>query len=244
MQTRSWRRTRVIWPCNDVSTVMLVGPKGTRLRRMALLYGGLVLGGVGLAMFVVADLGLDPWDVLHQGISKAAGISLGKVVIVMSVAVLILWAPLRQRPGLGTLSDVVVVGLVIDATLAFMPRPNGLALRVGFLVSAVILNGLATSMYIGAGLGSGPRDGLMTGLAARGWSLRLVRTSIDVSVLAAGWMLGGTVGIGTLASALSIGPLVHYFLPRFTIATPAATKAPHRRERGLRYAGSNALGSR
>lgn len=182
-------------------------------------------------MFVVADLGLDAWDVLHQGISETTGMSLGAVVIALSFAVLMLWMPLRQRPGLGTLSDVVVVGLVIDATLAFMPRPTGLGLRFGLLALALILNGLSTSMYIGAGLGPGPRDGLMTGLAARGLSLRRVRISIDVSVLAVGWLLGGTVGIGTVASALTIGPFVHYFLPRFTIAGPkdAATSASDRK---------------
>lgn len=188
------------------------------LRRIALLYGGLILGGFALALFVQADLGLDPWDVMHQGVSRATGRTIGSVVIASSLAVLALWIPLRQRPGLGTLSDVVVVGLVIDATLRFMPRPDGLGLRFGLLAAALILNGLSTSLYIGAGLGPGPRDGLMTGLAARGLSVRRVRVSIDLTVFTVGWLLGGTIGIGTVASALTIGPMVHYFLPRFTVS--------------------------
>ena len=217
-----------------MSTAALFGSPGNWIRQVTLLYGGLVLGGIGLALFVVADLGLGAWDVLHQGISEATGRSLGSVVIVSSLAVLMLWIPMRQRPGLGTLSDVVVVGLVIDAALAIMPRPTELGLRVGFLVAALILNGLSTSMYIGAGLGAGPRDGLMTGLAARGLSLRRVRISIDVSVLTAGWLLGGTVGIGTIASALTIGPIVHYLLPRFAVTTPLA------REPGIENVGGDA----
>ncbi len=202
----------------DMSASMKSAARWGLLRRMTLLYGGLILGGFALALFVQADLGLDPWDVLHQGISRTTGWTLGSVVIASSVAVLALWIPLRQRPGLGTLSDVVVVGLVIDATLRFMPRPDGLGLRFGFLAAALILHGVSTSLYIGAGLGAGPRDGLMTGLAARGLSIRRVRVAIDLSVLTVGWLLGGTIGIGTIASALTIGPLVHYFLPRFTVS--------------------------
>lgn len=190
------------------------------IHRLTLLYGGLVMGGIGLSMFVVADLGLDPWDVLHQGISESTGASLGTIVILSSLTVLLLWIPLRQRPGLGTLSDVVVIGLVIDASLAILPRPDGLALRMGFLATALVLNGVSTSMYIAARMGAGPRDGLMTGLAARGWSIRRSRIVIDLTVLIAGWFLGGTVGIGTLASAMSIGPLVHYLLPRFSVSLP------------------------
>ncbi len=195
----------------------MLGARGTRLRRMLLLYGGLVIGGVALAMLVRADLGLDPWDVLHQGVARTTGASLGTVVIVSSFFVLLLWVPLRQRPGLGTLSDVIVIGLVIDATLAVLPRPDAMSLRIGFLVAALLLNGVSTSMYLAAGLGPGPRDGLMTGLAARGLSLRAVRIGIDVTVLSVGWMLGGTVGIGTVGSALTMGPIVHLLLPRLSV---------------------------
>lgn len=154
-----------------------------------------MMGGIVLSIFVVADLGLDPWDVLHQGIAKSTGASLGTIVILSSLTVLMLWIPSRQRPGPGTLSDVVVIGLVIDASLAILPRPNGLALQMGFLAAALVLNGVSTSMYIGARMGAGPRDGLMTGLAARGWSIRRSRIAIDLSVLTAGWFLGGTVGM-------------------------------------------------
>lgn len=195
----------------------LIGPPGTRVQRMVLLYGGLVIGGVALAMLVVADLGLDAWDVLHQGIARTTGATLGTVVIASSLFVLLLWVPLRQRPGLGTLSDVVVIGVVIDVSLTVLPRPDTLAVKVGFLAAALLLNGLSTSMYLAAGLGPGPRDGLMTGLAARGFSLRAVRIGIDVSVLAVGWLLGGTVGIGTVASALTMGPIVHVLLPRLSV---------------------------
>lgn len=203
-----------------MTAVALIGAPGTRLRRLVLLYSGLVLAGISFATFVVADLGLNSWDVLHQGISRRTGLSLGTVVIAVSGLVLLLWVPLRERPGFGTVSNVIVIGLVIDATLAVTPRPTGLGTRIALLAAALVLSGVATSMYIGAGLGSGPRDGLMTGLAARGWPLGPIRTAIEVAVVAAGWLLGGSVGVGTVASALTIGPLVHVFLPRFTIRGP------------------------
>lgn len=215
-----------------MTAVAVLGAPGTRLRRTVLLYAGLVLAGIGFALFVVADLGLNSWDVLHQGISRQTGLSLGTVVILVSGVVLLLWIPLRQRPGFGTVSNVVVIGLVIDATLAVVPRPGGLAARLGILLLALVMTGVATGMYIGAGLGPGPRDGLMTGLAARGWSLRLVRTSIEVAVLAGGWLLGGTVGIGTVASAVTIGPLVHVFLPLFSVRGPVASPGQSRRSAG------------
>lgn len=196
-----------------------------RLRRWLLLYVGLSFGGFSLTLFVRAGFGLDPWDVLHQGISYRTAASLGTVVVMSSVAVLLLWIPLRQRPGFGTLADVVVIGVVIDATMPLVPEPTTLAPRVLLLVAALALNGLSTSMYVGAGMGPGPRDGLMTGIAARGRSIRVVRISIDVSVLSVGWLLGGTVGIGTVASALTLGPIVHQLLPRFA-AIGAGTTSP------------------
>lgn len=182
--------------------------------RLGRLYCGLVLFGVSLTLMLRADLGLGPWDVLHQGISDRTGVSIGLIANLVAVAVLLLWIPLRQRPGLGTISNVIVVGLVTDATLALTGPVHGLAARIGLLVAGIVANAVATGLYVGAGLGPGPRDGLMTGLAARGHSLRLVRTLIEMTVLGAGWLLGGTVGLGTLAYALAIGPLVGWFMPR------------------------------
>ena len=171
-------------------------------------------------MIVASGLGLGPWDVFHQGLSGQVGISLGWVVIGVGLVVLLLWIPLRQRPGIGTISNAIVIGLVIDATLTFLSQPASMAARVLLLVAGVVFNGVATGLYIGAGLGPGPRDGLMTGLAARGHSIRVVRTAIELTVLVVGWILGGTVGVGTILYALSIGPLAHFFIPRLAIATP------------------------
>ena len=198
---------------------------GRRLgRRLLNLYLGLVLFGVSCGMIVASGLGLGPWDVFHQGLSQRTGISLGWVVVGVGLLLLLLWIPLRQRPGLGTISNAVVVGLMIDVTLAVLSQPGSLAGRVGLLLGGVIVNGIATGLYIGAGLGPGPRDGLMTGLAARGHSVRVVRTAIELTVLAVGWWLGGTVGVGTLLYALAIGPLAHYFIPLLAVDQPAASE--------------------
>ena len=186
-------------------------------RRLLHLYAGLVLFGISCAMIVAAGLGLGPWDVFHQGLSGQLGISLGWVVIGVGLLLLLLWIPLRQYPGVGTVSNAIVIGLVIDATLVFLRQPGSLGARVGLLAAGVILSGVATGLYIGAGLGPGPRDGLMTGLAARGHSVRVVRTTIELTVLVIGWLLGGTVGIGTVVYALSIGPLAHIFIPRLAL---------------------------
>ena len=195
----------------------------TRLLR---LYAGLVLFGVSVALMLVSGLGLDPWDVLHQGVALRTGVRIGWVVIATSVLVLLLWIPLRQRPGIGTVSNVVVVGLVVDAALAVLPVPGALVTRIVLLVAGIVLNGVATGLYVGAGLGPGPRDGLMTGLAARGHSIRVMRTTIEVGVLAIGWLLGGTVGVGTVLYAVSIGPLAHYFIPRLSVG-PTPTEDDH-----------------
>lgn len=189
-------------------------------RRATQLLVGLGLFGASVALLVRADLGLDPWNVLHQGISGRTGQSIGLVVIAVSVVVLVLWVPLRQRPGVGTVANVVLVGLSLDLTLMILPAPTDLRWRVAYLVVGIVGNAVATALYIGAGLGPGPRDGLMTGLAARGVSIRVARTCIELTVLVAGWLLGGTVGVGTVAFALSIGPLVHVLSPR--LAVPAA----------------------
>jgi uncharacterized membrane protein YczE len=186
-------------------------------RRLTQLYFGLILYGVSDAMLVLAALGLDPWDVLHQGLARHSPFPIGTWSIIVGAIVLLLWFPLRQRPGLGTVSNVLVIGLVINAVLALVPVPTSLAVRIVTLCAAVVLNGIATGAYIGAGMGPGPRDGLMTGLAARGGSIRVVRTGIELTVLLAGFLLGGTVGIGTLLYALAIGPLVHQFIPLLRI---------------------------
>lgn len=195
-------------------------PAGRRLpRRLVQLYAGLVLYGFSMALLVRAELGVMPWDVLHQGIARSVGGSLGGVSIVVGALVLLLWIPLRQRPGVGTLSNVVMIGVSVDASLALLPRVgDDLVVRSLLVVGGVVLNAVATAAYIGVRLGPGPRDGLMTGLVARtGWSVRLVRTGIEVAVVATGWLLGGTLGIATAVYALSIGPLVQPLLRIFTV---------------------------
>jgi uncharacterized membrane protein YczE len=191
------------------------GPRiGELALRLAWLYAGLAGFGLSVALLVQARLGLDPWDVLHQGIARHLGVPIGWVVIGVSAVVLLAWIPLRQRPGLGTVSNAIVVGLVVNGALLVVPAPQGLLIRLTMLAGAIVMNGLATACYIGAGFGPGPRDGLMTGLASRGYSIRRTRTGIEISVLIIGVVLGGSVGVGTLAYALSIGPLVHFLLPR------------------------------
>ncbi|WP_353356476.1 hypothetical protein [Intrasporangium sp. DVR] len=187
-------------------------------RRVVQLLFGLTLYGMSMAMLVRATLGLDPWDVFHAGVTLRVPLTFGQVTIVVGALVLLLWIPLRQWPGLGTLSNVVVIGLAADAGLALMATPSGLAAQLGLLAGGLVLNGLAGGLYIGSQLGPGPRDGLMTGISRRtGLSLRLVRTSLELTVLAAGWVLGGPVGLGTVLYAVAIGPLVQFFLPRVTV---------------------------
>jgi uncharacterized membrane protein YczE len=194
-------------------------PTDRRLRRTVQLSAGLVLYGVTAAMMVLAGLGLDPWDVLHQGLSRTIGLGIGTWAILASFVVLLGWLPLRQRPGAGTIANAVVVGLVIDLTLALFDPPQATWARVALLVGGVAGNGVATGLYIGAGLGPGARDGLTTGIAARGHSIRAVRTSIEAAVLAAGFLLGGTVGIGTVLYALAIGPITHRTIPALAIGS-------------------------
>jgi uncharacterized membrane protein YczE len=199
-------------------------------RRLFQLLAGLVLYGISDSMLLLAGLGVDPWDVLHQGLARRTGLATGTWVIIVGAAVLLLWIPLRQRPGIGTLCNVVLIGAVIDGVLAAVTPPHSLAVRAAVMVSGVALNGVATGLYIGAGLGPGPRDGLMTGYAARGHSLRLVRTCIEVTVLLVGWLLGGTVGVGTLVYAACIGPLAHFFVPLFTRSAPPDRLEPRLRQ--------------
>lgn len=188
-------------------------------RRLIQLYIGLILYGVSAAMYVRADLGADPWNVFHLGVARIFSLNLGLVMIGIGALVLLLWIPLRIRPGIGTISNVIVLGLAADAALALIPPVESLAPRTGLLITALIVNGMATGMYIGAGLGAGPRDGLMTGIHARtGWSIGGIRTAIEVTVLSAGWLMGGAFGVGTVLYALAIGPLIQLFLPWFHIA--------------------------
>ncbi|WP_460063366.1 membrane protein YczE [Streptomyces sp. YKOK-I1] len=208
--------------------------RGPLVRRLLQLYVGLALYGASAALLVEAGLGLEPWGVLHQGLAELTGLTIGVVSIVVGAVVLLLWIPLRQRPGLGTVSNVFVVGLAMDGTLALVPEVHGLAVRVPLLVAGVLLNGVATGLYITADFGPGPRDGLMTGLHRRtGRSIRLMRTAIEVAVVVTGFTLGGTVGAGTLLYALSIGPLAQFFLRAFAVAkasdgsTVVATGTPH-----------------
>lgn len=187
---------------------------GRLARRLPQLLAGLVLYGWSMAMQLESALGLDPWDVLHQGIARHVPLSFGQVVIGVGALVLLLWVPLRQWPGLGTVLNVIVIGLAADFGLAVMSQPDSLAARFALLVGGVVLNGLAGAMYIGTHLGPGPRDGLWLGIVRRsGHSVRLIRTVVEVTVVGVGFLLGGTVGLGTVLYALSIGPIVQFFLP-------------------------------
>jgi uncharacterized membrane protein YczE len=191
-------------------------------RRLAQLYAGLLLYAVSMALQIRAGLGLDPWDVFHQGIADRTGLSFGTVVIITGAVVLLSWVPLRQRPGIGTVSNVLVIGIGVDVALALIPDASSTGVGLVMLLAAVGFSGVAGGAYIGAGLGPGPRDGLMTGLVRRtGRSVRLVRTTIEVTVLVVGAALGGTVGLGTVVYAFSIGPLIHLLLPPFTVPLPA-----------------------
>ena len=193
------------------------------IRRLVQLYAGLFVFGLSTALMVRSDFGLNPWDVFHQGVGGRTPLSFGTVVIITGAIVLLLWVPLRQRPGLGTISNIVVIGLAADLGLWLIPTVEALPIRAAMLAAGIFLNGVATSAYIGTGLGPGPRDGLMTGLAARtGWSIRIVRTAIELAALAVGWVLGGTVGIGTILYAVTIGPIVHRTLAGFTILSEQA----------------------
>jgi uncharacterized membrane protein YczE len=193
--------------------------------RLVQLYLGLVLYGISSSLLVLATLGLDPWDVFHQGLSRTFGLAIGTWAIIVGAVVLLLWIPLRQRPGIGTVSNVVLVGLTMNVVLGHVGAPHAMAARIACLVCGVFLNGVATGAYIGAGFGPGPRDGLMTGIAARGHSVRVVRTGLEVTVLVTGWLLGGTVGVGTVVYALSIGPLAHVFIPLFSRGRPTPEHA-------------------
>jgi uncharacterized membrane protein YczE len=201
-------------------------PPGPGLtRRLFQLYVGLALYGVSSGLLVEAGLGLEPWNVLHQGLAELTGLSIGVVSIIVGALVLLLWIPIKQRPGLGTVSNVFVVGIAMDGALAVVPDVHALGIRIPLMAAAIVLNGAATGLYIAASFGPGPRDGLMTGLHRRtGRSIRLARTTIEIAVVATGFALGGTIGVGTLLYAVAIGPLAQVFLKVF--AAPASPEAP------------------
>jgi len=199
--------------------------RGRRMtRRMVQLVLGLWLYGATMALLVESGLGLDPWDVFHEGLTHQLPLTFGQVVILVGAVLLLLWIPLRQRPGIGTVLNVVLIGIAVDVTLALLPTPDALGVQVGFLLVGVVGNGIAGALYIGADLGTGPRDGIWTGIVRRtGRSVRLVRTTLEVTVLVVGFVLGGTVGVGTVLYALAIGPVVQVFLPLAQVSRPSAS---------------------
>jgi uncharacterized membrane protein YczE len=200
-----------------VAGLTLELPRDNLLGRFVQLYAGLVIYGLSSSLMVLGRHGLVPWDVLHQGLAKQTGIAIGTWAILVGLAVLVFWIPLGERPGWGTISNAIVIGGSIDLVLWLVPSIHGEVLRWVCCLLGVLLSGVATGLYIGAGLGPGPRDGLMTGISRRsGWSLRLVRTALEATVLALGWLLGGTVGVVTVIYLLTIGPLAHVFVPLFS----------------------------
>ncbi len=196
-----------------------IGQRATRL------LAGLILFGLALAMLVKARLGLNPWTAFGQGVSLRTGLTIGTVTVITSLLVLMAWIPLRQRPGLGTIANALVVGPVLDLGIKYMPTPDRLAPRVALMVASIVASAIATGLYVGAGWGPGPRDGLMTGLAARGVPIGVARASIELTVLAAGWLLGGAIGVATAIFAVTIGPLVARALPRLTLL-PKSSRQP------------------
>ena len=181
---------------------------------------GLFIFGVGGGLMVQSDLGLSPWDVLHQGLATNFGLSVGQRTIIVSFVVLLLWLPIQEKYGLGTLANAIIIGLSVDFTISVVPIPENLAIRLTLLIVGITAVGFASGLYIGARLGPGPRDGLMTGLAKRGPSIRLTRFGIEAVVLAGGWLLGGTAGLGTVLFTVFIGPLVQFFLRHLSLAEP------------------------
>jgi uncharacterized membrane protein YczE len=230
----AWLRAGSAWLLAQI-------PRDRRAHRMVQLQLGLILYGLSDGMILMSGLGANPWDVFHQGLARHVGIQVGTMVILVGAAVMLLWIPLRQKPGFGTISNVVVIGLAMDGAMAWVPTPHAGWLRWGEMLGGVVLNGVATGAYIGAGMGPGPRDGLMTGYAARGHSIRLVRTAMELTVLASGWLLGGTVGIGTAAYALLIGPLAHRFIPLLAIKPRTGTPEPQAKPEARRHVAAGRL---
>ena len=187
---------------------------GRRLVRCVI---GLSLFSVGISMQMNANIGAPPWDVFHQGIANQTGISIGKIIVLTGFSLLLLWIPLKQKPGLGTILNALEIGLVADIALGIIPEPSNILIRILMALSGIVVVAIGSGLYIGSALGPGPRDGLMTGLAKRGIPIRKGRTAVEVIVLVTGWLLGGQVGVATFAFAFGVGPLVHFFLPRLAV---------------------------
>jgi len=221
----SSRRDRARAANPDLTVLGFPGPAELRRRLPRLLVGLLALG-IGIAMMVEAELGVSPYDVLHQGLADVTGLSFGTVVILLGVAVLFLWIPLGQRFGVGTVINTLTVGLIVDAFLEWSPNPETIGMRWAYLLGGILIIAFGIGLYIGAGLGPGPRDGLMTGIAAKGFPLWLVRTALELTALLAGWLLGGDVGIGTVLFAFGIGPLGHFFLLRLHLGVGGGDPDP------------------
>jgi uncharacterized membrane protein YczE len=190
-------------------------------RRLVRCVVGLSLFSVGISMQMNANIGAPPWDVFHQGIANQTGISIGKIIVLTGFSLLLLWIPLKQKPGLGTILNALEIGLVADIALAIIPEPSNMLIRVPMALLGIVVVAIGSGLYIGSALGPGPRDGLMTGLAKRGIPIRVGRTVVEVIVLVTGWLLGGQVGVATFAFAFGVGPLVHFFLPRLAVKKPA-----------------------
>lgn len=201
---------------NDQQQLKFRDRLGQRLARCTF---GLALFAVGISLQMNANIGAPPWDVFHQGVSKQTEISVGKVIVMTGFILLLLWIPLKQKPGLGTILNALEIGLVADLALAVIPEPNNIFIRVVMAALGIVIVAVGTGFYIGSALGPGPRDGLMTGLAKRGIPIRIGRTAIEVTVLIVGLVLGGQVGVATFAFAFGVGPLVHFFLPRLAISS-------------------------
>jgi uncharacterized membrane protein YczE len=221
----SSRRDRARASNPDLTVLGFPGAAELR-RRLPRLLLGIILLGIGIAMMVEAGLGVSPYDVLHQGLSDLTGLSFGTVVIGLGLLVLLLWIPLGQRLGIGTVVNTLTVGLIVDEFLTLSPNPETLPLRWAYMVAGIVIIAVGVGLYIGAGLGPGPRDGLMTGIAAKGYPLWLVRTGLELTALLGGWMLGGDVGIGTLLFAFGIGPMGHYFLLRLHLGVDGGDPDP------------------
>ena len=191
-------------------------------RRLVRCLVGLALFAIGISLQMNANIGAPPWDVFHQGVAKQTEISIGRIIVMTGFALLLLWIPLKQKPGLGTILNALEIGLVADIALEIIPEPNNMFIRIIMVVVGIVTVAIGTGLYIGSALGPGPRDGLMTGLAKRGIPIRVGRTAIEVTVLIIGRILGGQVGIATFAFAFGVGPLVHFFLPRLAVSSGSA----------------------
>jgi len=219
------RRQRPRRPAPDLEVLTLPSLAELR-RRVPRLVAGIVVLGAGITLTIQAHLGVSPYDVLHQGLADLTGLSFGTVVVLLGLAILVIWIPLGQRFGIGTILNTLTVGYVVDAGLHVVDVPSDDALRWAMLLAGIVITAFGMALYIGAGLGPGPRDGLMTGIAAKGFPLWIVRTVLELTALVVGWLLGGDVGIGTVLFAFGIGPLGHWFLARLHLGVGGVDPDP------------------